>query len=54
MKIANLINKGCDLNSEIYVDTEAREYDAHLIPVREIVSDDRLCDDKEHIIIIIN
>jgi hypothetical protein len=44
IKIAELVNNGCNIDSEVYVDTEAREYDTHLVPVKNICYDDGLCD----------
>lgn len=52
-KIAAFINQGCDINAEIYVDTEAREYDTHLFPVKNVCLDNGLFD-NEHIVITIN
>ena len=53
LEIAKLIEEGCG-EAEVYVDTEAREYDCHLILLNDIFTDDGLVDGKEHVIITIN
>ena len=52
LEIAKLIKEGSG-EAEVYIDTEARKYDCHLILLKDIFSDEGLVDDDEHIIITI-
>jgi hypothetical protein len=52
LEISKLIYEGF-AEAEVYVDTEARTYEAHLIPIQSINSDEGLVDGINHVFITI-